>query len=119
ARPCRAGSGTTRGNDRTHRPLQPDRLGGERFRYRGAGRQRDFLIARPRKKLDMKRATIANIQLRGDGWEAVGTTHYVTRESAADLLAMLREDGQLNGPADVYAFLDPGFLRDVGKEKRH
>src|SRR5207237_4008701 len=119
ARPCRAGSGTTRGNDRTHRPLQPDRLGGERFRYRGAGRQRDFLIARPRKKLDMKRAIIATIQLRGDAWEAVGSTPYVIRESVADLLALLREDGQLNGPADVDAFLDPRFLRDVEKETRH
>jgi len=36
-----------------------------------------------------------------------------------DLLALLREDGQLNGPADVDAFLDPSFLRDVEKETRH
>src|SRR5207237_6290006 len=89
ARPCRAGSGTARGNDRTRGPLRPVRLGGGRFRYRGAGRQRDFLPARPRKKLDMKRATIATIQLRGDAWEAVGSTPYVTRESVADLLALL------------------------------
>jgi len=67
----------------------------------------------------MKRAIIAIIQLRGDAWEAVGSTPYVTSESVADLLALLREDGQLNGRADVDAFLDPSFLRDVEKETRH
>jgi len=67
----------------------------------------------------MKRATIATIQLRGNAWEAVVFTPYVIRESVADLLALLREDGQLNGRADVDAFLDPSFLRDVEKETRH
>ena len=67
----------------------------------------------------MKRATIATIQLRGNAWEAVVFTPYVIRESVADLLALLREDGQLNGSADVDAFLEPGFLRDVEKETRH
>jgi hypothetical protein len=61
---------------------------------------------------------MATIQLRGDALEGVVST-YVTRESVADLLALLREGGQLNGPADVDAFLDPDFLRDVEKEKRH
>jgi hypothetical protein len=67
----------------------------------------------------VKRAIIATIQLRGEASEAGVSTPHVTRESIADLLALLREDGQLNGPADVDAFLDASFLRDVEKETRH
>src|SRR5438046_2828535 len=68
---------------------------------------------------DMEQATIRTIERRGEAWEAVGYTTCVTRESVADLFALLREDGQLNGPADVDAFLDPSFLRDGEKETRH